>query len=167
MVPKTALFPTFFRISSFVFSRTKTFIFGTICGWVNDDRIFIFGWTIPLIHYILSISSAKMELQMTSLNVTQKRTIMKGRWLNKCIPIWMLKGLADAVLSSLYDFMIKEGRWVSTALNRFGAILHWERKRRALHFLLLTLESSLAINNTKNCACLCVFSVSDKVNPLV
>ncbi len=26
MVPRTALFPTFFRISSFVFNRTKTFI---------------------------------------------------------------------------------------------------------------------------------------------
>ncbi len=33
--PRTSLFPTFFRISSFVFSR-------------HDDRIFIFGWTIPL-----------------------------------------------------------------------------------------------------------------------
>ncbi len=29
--------------------------FGTTWGWVNDDRIFIFGWTIPLIthHFIL------------------------------------------------------------------------------------------------------------------
>ncbi len=42
------LFPTFFRITSFVFGRTKTFIrFGTTWGWVNY-RMFIFGWTIPL-----------------------------------------------------------------------------------------------------------------------
>ncbi len=42
------LFPTFFRISSFVFGRTKIFLyrFGNTWGWVNDDRIF--GWTIPL-----------------------------------------------------------------------------------------------------------------------
>ncbi len=47
--PRTALFPTFFRISSFVFSRTRhSYRFGTTWGRVNDDRIFIFGWTIPL-----------------------------------------------------------------------------------------------------------------------
>ncbi len=40
--PKTAWLQTFFKISSFVFCRTKK------CIQVNDDRIFIFGWTIPL-----------------------------------------------------------------------------------------------------------------------
>ncbi len=28
--------------------------FGTTWGWVNDDRIFIFGWTIPLSNCILA-----------------------------------------------------------------------------------------------------------------
>ncbi len=43
--PRTALFPTFFRIYLFLFSRTKKFIQVWNCwGWVNDDRIFIFGW---------------------------------------------------------------------------------------------------------------------------
>ncbi len=47
--PKTAWLQTFFRISSFVFSRTKKFIqVWTYLRWVNDYRIFIFGWTIPL-----------------------------------------------------------------------------------------------------------------------
>ncbi len=47
--PKTAWLQTFFKISSFVFGRTKnSYRFGTTWGWVNDDRIFIFGWTIPL-----------------------------------------------------------------------------------------------------------------------
>ncbi len=41
--PKTAWLQTFFKISSFVF-RTNTFI----QVWVNDDRIFIFEWTVPL-----------------------------------------------------------------------------------------------------------------------
>ncbi len=39
---------TFFKISSFVFGRTKnSYRFGTTWGWVND-RIYIFWWTIPL-----------------------------------------------------------------------------------------------------------------------
>ncbi len=28
--------------------QRTSFRFGTTWGWVNDDRIFIFGWTIPL-----------------------------------------------------------------------------------------------------------------------
>ncbi len=28
--------------------QTHSYRFGTTWGWVNDDRIFIFGWTIPL-----------------------------------------------------------------------------------------------------------------------
>ncbi len=45
--PRTALFPTFFRISSFVFGRANSYRFGTTWEWVND-RIFIYGWNIPL-----------------------------------------------------------------------------------------------------------------------
>ncbi len=29
--------------------QRNSYSFGTTWGWVNDDRIFIFGWTIPLI----------------------------------------------------------------------------------------------------------------------
>ncbi len=47
--PKTAWLQTFFKISSFVFGRTRNSCrFGTTWGWVNDDSIFIFGWIIPL-----------------------------------------------------------------------------------------------------------------------
>ncbi len=46
--PKTAWLQTFFKISSFVF-RTNTFIQVWIyLRRVNDDRIFIFGCTVPL-----------------------------------------------------------------------------------------------------------------------
>ncbi len=44
--------------------QTHSYRFGSTWGWVNDDRIFIFGWTIPLsvlgnkvIHIILPASS--------------------------------------------------------------------------------------------------------------
>ncbi len=30
---------------------THTGLFGTMWGWVKDDKMFIFGWTIPLSHY--------------------------------------------------------------------------------------------------------------------
>jgi len=41
--------PTFFKIASFVFNSFNSHRFGTTWGWVND-RIFFFGWTIPLIY---------------------------------------------------------------------------------------------------------------------
>ncbi len=44
--PKTAWLQTFFKISSA--EQRNSYRFGTTWGWVNDDRIFIFGWTIPL-----------------------------------------------------------------------------------------------------------------------
>ncbi len=31
--------------------QRNSYRFGTTWGWVNDDRIFIFGWTIPLSHF--------------------------------------------------------------------------------------------------------------------
>ncbi len=43
-LPSTVWLPTFFKIPSFVFSNRNKLIF----EWVNDDRTFIFGWTIPL-----------------------------------------------------------------------------------------------------------------------
>ncbi len=47
LCPITALFLTFFRISSFVFGRTKTFL--QVWNYLreNDDWIYIFGWTNP------------------------------------------------------------------------------------------------------------------------
>ncbi len=44
---KTAWLQTFFKISSFV-RQNKEIHTGLELGWVNDDRYFIFGWTIIL-----------------------------------------------------------------------------------------------------------------------
>jgi len=46
-------FLTFFKMFSYVFSRRKNYRFETTWGWVNDDRIFILKWTIPLIQWLL------------------------------------------------------------------------------------------------------------------
>ncbi len=42
--PRHKTVETFFKISE----KSKSYKFGSIWGWVNDDTIFIFGWTIPL-----------------------------------------------------------------------------------------------------------------------
>ncbi len=34
--------------------QRHSYRFGTTWGWVNDDRIFIFGWTIPLMSHNIS-----------------------------------------------------------------------------------------------------------------
>ncbi len=39
---------TFFKISSFSVQNKHKYRFGNTWGWVNDDRIFIFVWTVPL-----------------------------------------------------------------------------------------------------------------------
>ncbi len=36
--------------------QRNSYRFGTTWGWVNDDRIFIFGWTIPLRHALLDVA---------------------------------------------------------------------------------------------------------------
>ncbi len=55
MVPQICSVSTFIRISCFVFSRTNTFIQVWNYFGVNDDRIFIFGWTIPLRSFHIDI----------------------------------------------------------------------------------------------------------------
>ncbi len=50
-LPDNVCFPTFFKISSFVFNKRKTLMrFGRLLtgGWAHDDRIVLFGWNIPL-----------------------------------------------------------------------------------------------------------------------
>ncbi len=37
--------------------QRNSYRFGTTRGWVNDDRIFIFGWTIPLMHLADTLSN--------------------------------------------------------------------------------------------------------------
>ncbi len=44
--------------------QTHSYRFGTTWGWVNDDRIFIFGWTIPLIaSLIVSVKGVICRIQ--------------------------------------------------------------------------------------------------------
>ncbi len=63
MVPQNCSVSTFFRISSFVFSRTNTFIQVWIYLRMNDDRIFIFGCTVPLSYKI------RRQLQLRRFSV--------------------------------------------------------------------------------------------------
>ncbi len=51
-LPVSVWLHTFFKISSFMLNR-NSYRFWATWGWVNDDRIFIFGWTIPLMPYVV------------------------------------------------------------------------------------------------------------------
>ncbi len=42
--------------------QRHSYRFGTTWGWVNDDRIFIFGWTIPLSRWGIFVEIAKNTL---------------------------------------------------------------------------------------------------------
>ncbi len=42
--------------------QRHSYRFGTTWGWVNDDRIFIFGWTIPL----RPLAIVRVEKRVTS-----------------------------------------------------------------------------------------------------
>ncbi len=50
--------------------QTHSYRFGTTWGWVNDDRIFIFVWTIPLIHILIYIWFISENCEEKSLLLT-------------------------------------------------------------------------------------------------
>ncbi len=47
--------------------QRHSYRFGTTWGWVNDDRIFIFGWTIPLSRWGMFVAIAKNKLYGSKL----------------------------------------------------------------------------------------------------
>ncbi len=47
--------------------QRHSYRFGTTWGWVNDDRIFIFGWTIPLSRWGIFVAIAKITLYGSKL----------------------------------------------------------------------------------------------------
>ncbi len=47
--------------------QRHSYRFGTIWGWVNDDNIFIFGWTIPLSRWGIFLAIAKKTLYGSKL----------------------------------------------------------------------------------------------------
>ncbi len=55
--------------------QRNSYRFGTTWGWVNDDRIFIFGWTIPL-----SLAWVYALLKNTSVSISED--IYTVWWIN-------------------------------------------------------------------------------------
>ncbi len=49
--------------------QRNAYRFGTTWGWVNDDRIFIFGWTIPLSSTGIFVTIAKNTLYGSKLSI--------------------------------------------------------------------------------------------------
>ncbi len=50
--------------------QRHSYRFETTWGWVNDDRIFIFGWTTPLIHILIYIWFISENCEEKSLLLT-------------------------------------------------------------------------------------------------
>ncbi len=97
LFPRTALCPTFLRISSFVFGRTNTFIqvwkYLRLSKWWQN--CFIFGCTVPLIEQNVSLNLITDSKQPTfeSLNRTKRS---KCKSLN-CL--WMLRCVFESLLN--------------------------------------------------------------------
>ncbi len=65
MVPQNSLITNFLPLCSA--EQRNSFRFGSTWGWVND-RIFIFGWTIPLtVQIFMNISQFKAKLAKSTM----------------------------------------------------------------------------------------------------
>lgn len=74
-----AVFLIFFTISSFVFNREKKFK-PVWSGWVKDDRISIFRWTVPL-------KDKKYEYFKTFIQQDEKSFQKNEMWKIICVNI--------------------------------------------------------------------------------
>ncbi len=59
---------------------THTGLFGTTWGWVKDDKMFIFGWTIPLSHYIKSWELFRMIQFWNPVDSNQRKYYTVCNW---------------------------------------------------------------------------------------
>ncbi len=59
--------------------QRHSYSFGTTWGWVNDDRIFIFGWTIPLRSKIVRSTDKDFYEALVSLAVYKIDKTWRGR----------------------------------------------------------------------------------------
>ncbi len=75
--PNGALFPTLFRISE----QRHSYRFGTTWWWVNDNRILIFGRTIPLrrpvLWYLMLLFTKSLLCNYCLLNIGYYKKIKK------------------------------------------------------------------------------------------
>ncbi len=73
--------------------QINSYGFGTTWGWVNDDRIFIFGWTVPLrtteehewfIMFMINVTlSVKAKVSKPNYEITSIKV-----WFQPLIPLW-------------------------------------------------------------------------------
>ncbi len=106
-LPASVWLHTFFKISSFMLNR-NSYRFWATWGWVND-RIFIFGWTIPLLPYVVLTFVCVYSYMMRGISrikpglclITQ--TGISNAW---------LQSLMQRALSSVMGFSLLQLRWI-------------------------------------------------------
>ncbi len=79
--------------------------FGITCGCVNDDKIFIFGWTIPLsqtVHWEQPkcFSASKLHAFIISYRTDPLITFPFSPTSRELLDVWNSAGLAHAVLKA-------------------------------------------------------------------
>ncbi len=62
----------------FVFSRRKSYRLETTWGWINDDRIFSFGWTLNAVLFVISVLLF-FSIKKAAVNTFSKRRRRKRR----------------------------------------------------------------------------------------
>ncbi len=134
-LPASVWLHTFFKISSFMLNR-NSYRFWATWGWVNDDRIFIFGWTIPLLPYVTLAFVCVYSYMMRGISgikpglclITQ--TGISNAW---------LQSLMQRALSSVMGFSLLQLRWIllsyailpMKAMNRLSLVKMEEIMDRA------------------------------------
>ncbi len=87
--------------------QRHSYRFGTTWGWVNDDTIFIFGWTIPLIQHYLKTGLGQKNWPFSKHLLvwqwwrSELRTLRNGRpSAPRCLnwPLWSTLGPPEQTL---------------------------------------------------------------------
>lgn len=110
------------KISLFVFHTRKENHFlssGTAQGWVNNGRIFIYGWTNPLIS--LFIRDIQTAGDKWSMNECEHMRLLKARY-----HFWALCVCVCEVLLSLNCLILQKKSFV------YSGYLH-AHKKKSLH----------------------------------
>ncbi len=108
----TLSFPTFFKYHVLCSEERNAYRIGTTWGWANDDRIFIFGWTAPLIIcfqtmcliLLLNILEQRSLSLPVSIRACSKGTMEKEcRFTStQCISVIIIIG----ILQHIHTFML-------------------------------------------------------------
>lgn len=120
MGPKTLL-----KMYFFAFHRKKSYIFGSSWGWINNERICIFGWTIPVIY---SNKATRMFSFSTSDGYLRKYEWQQLNWLREVATLTNRKLYVRKLFCFIHHYTIGKIQWTFFA---------WETSQKFCNHTLL------------------------------